>query len=124
MKLYRCPKCGNMVAMIEEHTCIPHCCGEPMKELTANTTDGAREKHVPFVEVDDNKVKVRVGEVDHPMLEAHYITWIALESEMGWQIKYLKPGEEPKRCFHVCHKDKPIAVYEYCNLHGLWKKEL
>ena len=83
MKIYRCPKCGNMVAMIEEHVCIPHCCGEAMKQLVANTTDGAREKHVPFVEIEENKIRVRVGEVDHPMLEEHYIVWIALQSKMG-----------------------------------------
>lgn len=124
MKIYRCPKCGNMAAMIEKHPCTPHCCSEEMKELVANTEDAAREKHVPFVTVEENKVKVRVGEVDHPMLEAHYITWIALESKQGWQLKYLQPGEEPKRCFTLCPNDEPIAVYEYCNLHGLWKKEL
>lgn len=87
-------------------------------ELTANTTDGAHEKHVPEITVFGDEVKVEVGSVEHPSLDAHYIEWILLETEQGFQIYYLKPGMKPKAVFKV--NEKPVAAYEYCNLHGLW----
>ena len=95
----------------------------PMDELIPNTSDGAFEKHVPDVEVKDGKVYVTVGSTVHPMLENHYITFIALETEKGGQIHYLTPQDEPKAVFDL-NGEKPVAVYEYCNLHGFWKKEL
>ncbi len=97
--------------------------GEPQTELTANTEDAALEKHVPFVTVDGDTVTVVVGETEHPMLDAHYIQFIYLETEDGVQMKLLAPGEAPKAVFEL-DGAKPVAVYELCNLHGLWKKEL
>lgn len=90
-------------------------------ELTANTTDGAYEKHVPVIEQSGDTVTVKVGSVEHPMLPAHYIEWILLETEQGFQIHYLKPDMKPEATFKV--KEAVIAAYEYCNLHGLWKAE-
>ncbi|MCR4694608.1 MAG: desulfoferrodoxin Dfx [Pseudobutyrivibrio sp.] len=120
---YRCMKCGNFVMFVDKKSCCtPVCCGEEMTLLTANTSDGATEKHVPEVTIEGNKVCVAVGSVLHPMLEEHHIQFIYLETENGGQIKYLEPGQEPKAEFIT--NDKPIAVYEYCNLHGLWKKDL
>ena len=98
------------------------CCGQKMTELTANTTDAAHEKHVPVVEQNGDTVKVAVGSVEHPMLEKHFIQWVCLETEKGSQIKYLKPDAKPEAVFTL-NDDKLIAVYEYCNLHGLWKAE-
>ncbi len=121
-KLYRCSKCGSVVAKLNVGGCSPSCCGAPMDELTANTTDGAFEKHVPEVAVEGNAVRVQVGATIHPMMDAHYIQWIALETTQGVQIATLKPGAEPKATFTA--DGDPIAAYEYCNLHGLWKKEL
>ncbi len=92
------------------------------EELIANTTDGAHEKHVPVIEQSDNAVTVRVGSVEHPSLPAHYIEWILLETEQGFQIHYLKPGIKPEAIFLT--SEKVIAAYEYCNLHGLWKAEV
>ncbi len=88
------------------------------KELTANTTDGAHEKHVPVITVSENEVKVAVGSVEHPSLDAHYIEWILLETVQGFQIHYLKPGMKPEASFAVT--EPVVAAYEYCNLHGLW----
>ena len=90
-------------------------------EVTANTTDGAHEKHVPVITVSGDEVKVAVGSVEHPSLEAHYIEWILLVTETGMQMKWLKPGMKPEATFKVT--DKPVAAYEYCNLHGLWMAE-
>lgn len=91
------------------------------EELTANTTDGAYEKHVPVIEQDGNTVIVKVGSVEHPSLAEHYIEWILLETERGFQIHYLKPGMKPEAIFLT--NEKVVAAYEYCNLHGLWKVE-
>ena len=91
------------------------------EEMTVNTTDGAHEKHVPVIEQNGEDVTVRVGSVDHPMLDAHYIEWILLETKQGFQIHYLKPGMKPKASFKV--NEAVVAAYEYCNLHGLWKAE-
>ena len=92
-----------------------------MKELKAGTTDGALEKHVPVYDVENGKVSVTVGSVEHPMLPEHYIEWIVLKTKKGTQLRRLAPGEAPKACFAVCEGDEVEAVYEYCNLHGLWK---
>ena len=91
------------------------------EELVPNTTDAAGEKHVPVIEANEEEVTVTIGTVEHPMLEAHYIQWIILETERGWLKTELKPGEKPRAVFSV--KDRPVAAYEYCNLHGLWRAE-
>ncbi len=92
------------------------------EEVAANTTDGAFEKHVPVIEVTGDTVTVKVGSVEHPSLPEHYIEWILLVTEGGFQIKYLKPGMKPEVVFKVI--EKPVEAYEYCNLHGLWKAEV
>ena len=91
-----------------------------MSELIPNTEDGAHEKHIPVVEVEGNIVHVKVGEVTHPMLEGHFIEWIAIETNMGNQRKVLKPGEEPKADFALLPGEKVIKAVEHCNLHGLY----
>ena len=123
MTFYRCEHCGNIIAHIHDSGVRCHCCGEEMKPLTPNTTDAAGEKHVPVIQVNGQTVTVTVGSVEHPMLAAHYIEWILLETEQGRQRKALKPGEEPIVTFAISD-EKPIAVYAYCNLHGLWKADV
>ena len=123
MKFLRCEGCGNFTVFLGEKTaCTPKCCGETMKLLEPNTTDAAVEKHVPEVTVGEGRVEVQVGSTVHPMLEEHHIEFICLETEKGFQIAYLTPGEEPRAVFLT--QDRPVAVYEYCNLHGLWVKEI
>lgn len=125
MQFYRCMKCGNFVTFLTEKTaCTPKCCGDPMTELIPNTTDAAAEKHVPVVTVEGKTVKVRIGSVDHPMLAEHYIQFIVLEMKTGFQKKDLKPGDAPAAEFALADGEEPVAVYEYCNLHGLWKAAL
>ncbi len=97
---------------------------EPVPEaeqIIPNTTDGAFEKHVPVIEQHGDHVTVRVGSAEHPMLNAHYIEWIILETVSGFQRKDLKPGQKPTADFAVT--EPVVAAYEYCNLHGLWKAE-
>lgn len=122
MKFYRCKHCGQIIAKVKDTKVPVICCGEPMSEIVPGTTDGATEKHVPVYEVKDNVVTVQIGSVPHPMEDKHYIEWIALETKFGNQRKELKPGQEPKVSFALLPGDEIIAVYEYCNIHSLWKK--
>ena len=121
MTLYRCEHCGNIIAHIQDSGVRVVCCGEVMKPIEPNTTDAAGEKHVPVIQVDGQIVTVTVGSVEHPMLDAHYITWIMLETKQGRQRKTLKPGDKPVAVFALAEGDEVVAAYEYCNLHGLWK---
>lgn len=121
MKFYVCSHCGNIIQYAKDSGVPVMCCGEKMTEIVPGTSDGAAEKHVPVIKTDGQKVCVEVGSAVHPMLEAHYIQWIILETEQGYQKKDLKPGDAPKAEFLLTDSDKAVAAYEYCNLHGLWK---
>lgn len=123
-KFYRCDHCGIIVGIVQDGGGTLICCGEPMRALEANTTDAAQEKHVPVVEINGNLVTVSVGSVTHPMMDEHHIAWIALETNQGMHRKELPHTGEPKAVFALAEGEKPVAAYEYCNLHGLWKKEL
>ncbi|HWT76804.1 MAG TPA: desulfoferrodoxin [Mobilitalea sp.] len=122
-KFYRCKHCGNIVEIVQDSGVTVKCCGEEMELLEANTVEASKEKHLPAVSIVGNAVMVEVGTVPHPMEEKHYIQWIYLLTKNGLQRKYLEPGKEPKAVFALDH-DEVIAVYEYCNVHGLWKTEL
>lgn len=122
MKVYKCEICGNIAVKLVDSGVDIVCCGQEMVELTINTVDGAGEKHVPVVETNENEYIVKVGEVEHPMEDAHYIQFIILEYENGYDVKFLNPGEKPEARFLT--DEKVLAVYEYCNLHGLWKADV
>ncbi len=124
MKFYVCKHCGNIITFAENKGVPIMCCGQKMTELEPGSVDAATEKHLPVVCVEGNKVTVKVGEVEHPMLEEHSIKWIVLETSEGNQRKELNPGEKPEAVFMLTDSDKPVAAYEYCNLHGLWKTTL
>ena len=121
MKFYRCKKCGQMVAAVIKKGCPIVCCGEPMEEIIAGTTDAAVEKHVPVISQEGNLVTVKVGAVEHPMIPEHYIEWVALQTKQGNQRKALNPGEIPEVKFALVDGDEVVAAYAYCNLHSLWK---
>lgn len=122
MKFYICKHCGNIIAYAENSGVPVVCCGEEMNELIPNTTDAAAEKHVPVITQSDRVVVVTVGAAEHPMTEAHFIKWIALETKEGNQRKALLPTAKPVACFALCEGDEVVAAYAYCNLHGLWRK--
>lgn len=124
VKFFICKKCKNIVEVINASGVPMVCCGEPLTLLKPNTTDAAGEKHLPVVTVEGNIVTAAVGSVAHPMLPEHYITWVALETTEGLYRKELKPGSEPVAKFALTEGEKPVAAYEYCNLHGLWKTEI
>lgn len=120
-KYYICERCGNIIAMVKDVGVPVMCCGQKMKELVPGTTDAAQEKHVPTYTVEGNKVCVTVGSVEHPMLDNHYIEWVALETTQGVQRKELKPGDKPQACFALADGEEVKGVLAYCNLHSLWK---
>ena len=124
MTFYICPHCGNIIVHVQDSGVRCVCCGEEMKPLVPNTSDGSGEKHVPVISVEGSAVTVTVGSVEHPMLEAHHIAWIILETRKGRQRKVLSPGEKPTARFALTEDDEAGAAYEYCNLHGLWKAAL
>ena len=123
-KFLLCRRCGNLIEIINDSGVTPICCGTDMDVLTANTTEAATEKHIPVVEINGNIAKVTVGEVLHPMEEAHYIEWIYLETNKGIKRVNLKPGDEPVVSFTLAEDETVSSAYAYCNLHGLWLKEL
>lgn len=122
-EVYRCAVCGNIVEIMHEAAGTLSCCGQPMNLLTENTIDAAKEKHVPIIEPVDGGYKVKVGSVEHPMLENHYVEWIELVEENKIQRVHLHPGDKPEAVFYTDCKN--VYAREYCNLHGHWssKKE-
>ncbi len=123
IRFYVCEHCGNIVGLIHNAGVPMMCCGQKMTELIPNTEEASVEKHLPVVTVDGDKVHVQVGSTPHPMVEEHHIVWVYLQTDRGGQRKCLEIGAEPKVTFALAD-EKPMAVYAYCNLHGLWKTDI
>ncbi|MBQ8143555.1 MAG: desulfoferrodoxin [Butyricicoccus sp.] len=124
VKFYRCAHCGNIIHKIHDAGVPVVCCGQKMEELVPNVVDASGEKHVPVASVEGSVLHVHIGAVDHPMVDAHYIEWVFVELENGHFLKELKPDSDPHVEFQLGENDKPVAVYAYCNLHGLWMSEI
>jgi superoxide reductase len=122
-KFYICEKCGNIVGMIHNGGVPMMCCGQKMTKLEAGVVEASHEKHIPVVTVEGNTVRVNVGSVTHPMSEEHHIAWIYLQTNRGGQRKCLDVTGAPEVVFALAD-ETPVAVYAYCNLHGLWKTDL
>ncbi len=123
-KFFICEHCGNMIEMVKKSGVPVVCCGHPMTEIVANTVEASVEKHLPVASVNDGIVNVKIGSVAHPMIQEHHIEWVYLETVNGIQRKMLKVDSQPEISFAIIEDDEPVAVYAYCNLHGLWKTEL
>lgn len=119
-QVYKCEICGNMVEVIHKAGGSLVCCSKPMTLLVENTVDAAVEKHVPAIEKIEGGVIVKVGEVEHPMLEEHHIEWIEVHTANKLYRKWLKPGEKPEAIFKI--DEEVLFAREYCNIHGLWKR--
>jgi len=120
VKFFICRHCGNIITKLKDSKVPVVCCGEKMQEIKANSTEAATEKHLPVITKEGNCVGVKIGSIAHPMTEAHLIEWVAIQTQQGFQVKYLKADDKPELCFHLCESDSLIASYAYCNLHGLW----
>lgn len=121
-KFYICGHCGNVIGKVIDKGVPVMCCGAKMQELVSNTVEASVEKHLPVVSVNGNVIKVSVGSAAHPMTDEHHISFVYLETSLGGQRKVLSGAPETE--FALSNGEKPIAVYAYCNLHGLWKTEL
>ena len=122
-KFYICEHCGNIIGMIHNSGVPMMCCGQKMTKLEAGVVEASHEKHIPVVTVEGNTVRVNVGSVTHPMSEEHHIAWIYLQTNRGGQRKCLDVNSSPVVTFALAD-EKPVAVYAYCNLHGLWKTDI
>ncbi|MBW1889538.1 MAG: desulfoferrodoxin [Deltaproteobacteria bacterium] len=118
-EVYKCELCGNIVEVLHGGTGELVCCGQAMNQLKENTVDAAKEKHVPVVEKIDGGVRVKVGDVAHPMEEKHYIEWIEVVAGANCYFQFLNPGDTPEAVFKTDATD--VTARAYCNLHGLWK---
>lgn len=119
LEVYKCEACGNIVEVLRGGGGDLNCCGNPMVLMTENTVDAAKEKHVPAIEKIDGGVKVKVGEVEHPMVEKHYIEWIEIVADGISYTRFLNPGDAPEATFMV--DAAQVTARAYCNLHGHWK---
>ncbi len=118
-QVYRCNVCGNIVEVLHTGDGELVCCGQPMELLQEKVTDAGLEKHVPVIEATDSGIKVKVGDVPHPMEEKHYIEWVEVITGGGSYRQFLKPGEKPEANFDI--KPQKVTAREYCSIHGLWK---
>ncbi|HHW99303.1 MAG TPA: desulfoferrodoxin [Firmicutes bacterium] len=123
-QVYKCNICGNIVEVVHTGAGTLVCCGQPMELMAPQTADSAYEKHVPVIEAAPEGTRVRVGSVDHPMIDEHWIEWIEVVADGKVYREYLKPGQPPVAVF-CAPFEKVTEAREYCNLHGLWiaKKE-
>ena len=121
VQFFICNHCGNIIAMIKNQGVPINCCGENMQEITVGSSDAAKEKHIPVYHINGNTVTVNVGEAEHPMTPEHYIDWVCIETEEGFQFKKLKSDMPAKASFLLTKDDKLKSVYAFCNLHSLWK---
>ncbi|MFH7320614.1 desulfoferrodoxin [Desulfurivibrio sp. D14AmB] len=119
LEVYKCDLCGNIVEVLHAGAGQLVCCGQPMRLMTENTVDAAKEKHVPVIEKVEGGYLVKVGAVPHPMEEKHYIEWIELLADGKVYRQFLEPGQTPEAFFPVSAAQ--VTAREYCNLHGLWK---
>ncbi len=118
-QIYKCEVCGNLIEVLHSGAGILVCCNQNMRLLEENTINAVKEKHIPLIERNEEGVIIKVGSVEHPMEEEHYIEWIEISTEKGESKKFLKLGQKPEALFPV--KAENIKARAYCNLHGLWK---
>ena len=121
VEFYKCNVCGNIIEVVKGNGSPLKCCGESMTKLEPNTVDAAQEKHVPYCEVKGDEIVVKVGSIEHPMTDEHYIMWIAYVTDNCVSKVFYKPGDKIEEHFKYIPGCK---IYAYCNLHGLWMTEV
>ena len=120
MKFYRCSHCGNIMVLLTDGGAPVVCCGEKMYQMQPGTVEASLEKHIPVYSVENQNVRVQIGEVPHPMEQEHWIEWIVLETNHGYSVRHLHPGDKPEAVFALIQGETVKEIYEYCNIHGLW----
>ena len=118
--IYKCMDCGAMHQALHDGAGDPVCCGKPMVRIKDNFIDAAEEKHIPVIKkIEDKKIEVSVGSVEHPMTNEHYIEWVEVRDGQKSVRKFLEPERKPVLTFNILSDN--FEVRAYCNQHGLWK---
>jgi superoxide reductase len=118
---YKCEICSNIVAVVNAGAGELICCGKPMDEMKVKSVgDEGYEKHVPIVTIDGDKVHVKIGEIPHPMEDAHHLQVVQIIRDgVVVEGKRLYPGHETEITF-ILEETEGIKVRVICNIHGLW----
>lgn len=124
VRFFECDICHNMIEMVNSSGVNIVCCNQDMTELKPNSVDADLEKHVPHYEKGGSVFKVKVGETMHPKTEDHHIMWVVLETNRGVYRKDIPVGDDPVVDFILLNGEEPLNVYAYCNIHGLWVREV
>ena len=119
LQVFKCNVCGHIIEVLHAGMGELVCCNQPMAQLVENTVDAATEKHVPVIEKTENGIKVKVGEVPHPMADDHFIEWVEVITGDNICRQFLNPGQDPEVEFQGAFDQ--VSAREFCNLHGLWK---
>lgn len=118
-EIYKCEVCGHIVEILQSSKASLICCGKPMRLQIENTVEASKEKHIPVVENTDLGLRIKIGEVEHPMIDNHYIEFIEVITLSKIYRKQLNPGDKPEAIFSI--DEEILCVRAYCNIHGLWK---
>lgn len=125
-EIYKCDICGNVINILRGRAGELVCCGKNMKLENEKNEEGGMEKHIPVAEKilnSENSWIIKVGEVEHPMSEEHFIEWIEVLTSDKKVIRiFLNPEDKP--ITKIQTKFKIIQIRTYCNIHGLWKLDL
>lgn len=121
MKFFKCNVCGNVVELIVKGGGQLVCCNESMELLVPKEQEAGNEKHLPVANMEGNQLSVKVGSIEHPMEEAHHIEFIVIKYNNHVERKNLKYTDKPEAVFTINEECDEIEIYEFCNLHGLWK---
>ena len=122
MKFYRCGHCGNIMTLLTSGGVPVICCGEKKRQMRAGSVEASLEKHIPVYSVEKQIVRVQIGDAPHPMEQEHWIEWIVLETNYGYSVRHLYPGNKPEAVFALVQGETVKGIYEYCNIHGLWSR--
>ena len=121
-QIYKCSICGNIIEITHSGPGELVCCGQPMGLMEEKTKDEGAEKHVPVIENNNGLIRVKLGEIPHPMEVDHHIEWIEIIANGKTYKKYLTEGDDPEFTFVIDAEN--VIARAYCNVHGLWKSQL
>lgn len=115
--IIKCKNSGNLLELIYPG---PDVDLSHLNIVEAKTSGEGEPKHKPVITRVDDGYNVKVGEVEHPMDEDHYIAVIELIADGQVHKQYLNPGDKPEATFKIPESDDVVAR-EFCTKHGLWQ---
>jgi len=118
MRFYYCSICNQLQIQILDSGNKMSCCENPVDELISHQATGEGDEHRPIIRKIGNFVSITVE--DHPMIDVHYLSFIFMETNQGFQYKYLVKNSLPKADFILAKNEEIVNVYVFCNVHLLW----